>query len=69
MKKIILATLVLSSCKVMKVDQSIENVETLQNWIYQDYEWQQIPYENANNYFVILETVKNDLEKLKNDRK
>ena len=69
MKKIILATLVLSSCKVMKVDQSIENVETLQNWIYQDYEWQQIPYENANNYFVILETVKHDLEKIKNDRK
>ena len=58
---------VLTSCTTTKnVNQSIKNLETLQEWIKQDYEWNEIPHKNANNYFLVLETVIYDLEQIKN---
>jgi len=66
MKKIALI-LVLTSCTTTKnINQSIKNLETLQEWVKQDYEWQEIPHKNANSYFLVLETVIYDLEQIKN---
>ena len=69
MKKIALI-LVLTSCTTTKnINQSIKNLETLQEWVKQDYEWQEIPRKNANSYFLVLETVIYDLEQIKNKEK
>ena len=68
MKKIAII-LIFTSCSVNKnINKSIKNLETLQEWIKQDYNWNDIPHGNANNYYMILETVINDLEKVKKQK-
>lgn len=70
MKKIILI-LILSSCSVnQKVNykEQVKALTKLQVFIEQDYELGKIEYGPANNYFLIIETVKNDLNKIKNGK-
>ena len=58
--------LVFSSCTTTKSVN--KELKTLQTWIQEDYEYGQIPYENANNYYIILESIMYDLSKKKNDK-
>ena len=70
MKKIILI-LILSSCSVnqtVNYKEQVRALTKLQVFIEQDYELGKIEYAPANNYYLIIETVKNDLNKIKNGK-
>ena len=65
MRRLILI-LALSSCTTPRTVN--KELKTLQTWIKEDYEYGDIPYENANNYYIILESIMYDLSKKKNDK-
>ena len=47
---------VLTSCTTTKnVNQSIKNLETLQEWIKQDYEWNEISHKFCNQISLWLD--------------
>tara|TARA_R100000278_G_C5328104_1_gene113663 strand:+ start:122 stop:313 length:192 start_codon:yes stop_codon:yes gene_type:complete len=60
MKKII-AILMLTSCTIQQ--KTTKDLKTLQTWIQQDYRAGEIPYANANNYYIILESIIYNIEK------
>ena len=54
MKKLLII-LVLTSCSVQK--KTVKDLKTLQTWIHEDYKAGEIPHANANNYYIILESI------------
>ena len=59
----------LTSCTTTyKLNESIKDLETLQTWVNEDYHKGDVPYGPANNYYIILESIINDLNNLKNDK-
>ena len=77
MKKLIILSLFLSSCKSYttihystNVKKCIKNLETLQKWLQQDYENGAIPRYVADNYMLVLQNTKCGLlKKTKGDEK
>ena len=65
MKKIIIL-IALTRCSIQ--NKTSKNLRTLQTWIQQDYKAGEIPYANANNYYIILESIIYDLKKKENDK-
>jgi hypothetical protein len=45
------------------IDKCIENLETMQRWLVEDYKNGQIPYHVANNYMIVLINTKCGLKK------
>jgi hypothetical protein len=68
MKKIILLMFLTSCTTTHKINESIKDLETLQTWVNNDYHRGDVPYGPANNYYIILESIINDLNNLKNDK-
>jgi len=60
MKKIIIL-IALTSCSVQK--KTSKDLRTLQTWIQEDYVRGEIPHANANNYYIILESIIYNIEK------
>jgi len=70
MKKILIL-LSLTSCvsnnniaKIKNIKQCSKNIQELQSWLYQDYEYGDIPRHVAENYLYILQATQQDLKKL-----
>jgi hypothetical protein len=65
MKKLILI-IALTSCSIQ--NKTSKDLRTLQTWIRQDYIAGEIPHANANNYYIILESIIHNLNKKENDK-
>ena len=65
MKKLILL-IALTNCSVHH--ETTKDLETLQRWIHEDYQAGEVPRANANNYYVILESIIYELNKKQNDK-
>lgn len=65
MKKLILL-IALTSCSVH--NKTTKDLETLKRWIHEDYKAGEIPHANANNYYIILESIIYELNKKQNDK-
>ena len=71
MKKLLLILCMTSCTQKYNLKRSIWCLEKLQIHMEQDYNAGKIPYERANEYFLTIETIKNDLNKInikKNDK-
>lgn len=59
--------LTITSCSSHKTvvinKKTVKGLKTLQTWVEEDYKNGEIPYANANNYFIILESIIEDLNK------
>ena len=68
MKKIFLIIL-LTGCSIKRdVNYQINTITKMQSMIDSDYELGKIEYGVANNYYMLLETIKYDLQKINNDK-
>tara|TARA_R100000231_G_scaffold2747_4_gene4949 strand:- start:7844 stop:8050 length:207 start_codon:yes stop_codon:yes gene_type:complete len=68
MKKIFLIIL-LTGCSVKRdLNYQINTITKMQSMIDSDYELGKIEYGIANNYYMLLETIKYDLHKINNDK-
>jgi hypothetical protein len=68
MKKIFLIIL-LTGCSVKRdLNYQINTITKMQSIIDSDYELGKIEYGIANNYYMLLETIKYDLHKINNDK-
>jgi hypothetical protein len=68
MKKIFLIIL-LTGCSVKRdLNYQINTITKMQSMIDSDYELGKIEYGIANNYYMLLETIKYDLQKINNDK-
>ena len=73
MKKIIVIVALLTSCKSSShtirysksINKCINNLEEMEKWLIEDFESGDIPIYIANNYILILQDTKNELNKNK----